>query len=825
MDIRANRHRIRVTPADLGGPVNSPGGSRQPEAESTENSFADKRESSPLYYRGLFSLAIMGMFTLWLLPLKRLAASADTAELLKLLMLSAAGLLLWGCIQLPRLLQACGQFLLIFLTWFYLCAAQEGTAWLRLYAADIREDALLLLSGRISALSEDSRLLILVLGWGLLVSTVQQLALYRGSITLFTGVTLVYLLALDMVYAVDTSGDVLVSAGLILWMRSLSGLLRLQERTGSHALPYARWGIWAFSTAVAVTVAAWIGGQGLGARPVVPITLQPVLNKLENWAETQRPGESAGPQAASTGYSAGDGELGMPLSPSREAVFSVTAARPSYWRGESIAYYDGRRWIRSGVSYEPLNLTSLPVAEPEAAGPAPLIQRIQFAKPSSGGLPLFSAGTAVDVQNIRLADGSQLGYVLANGEKSSFRLPEVSGSAKLTEYTVKSVLPESDPAVLRKLQGIDPERVSNLYLQLPAAVPERVRLLAEQLTAAAANRYDAAAAVADYLQTGYTYTLQTRVPPPGADFADDFLFGTRQGYCVHFATAMTVLLRSSGIPARYVQGYGPGTLVAGSMPQRYNVTGGDAHAWVEVYFPGAGWVPFDPTPAASAAAAGAAETNPAAASAPPGARMSAAQLADALSAALPQAGGTAPAPLAAAALGLAAAIRWRRCLALLPAVRRAGRLSRERQLRAAALAWHGLAARYGPPLPGVTAREYADSLAIEDGRLRAAVRDFVRQWETLAYSGCAGGLAARAQPSHRGAVVADPQSPCPGAGGAVPQPPRPGASGAVPQLPRPGASDPVPQPLRSSAPAKDAEANDAAAFIARCLTITFRLTR
>lgn len=805
MDFRANRHPIRVAPTDLDGPVISPGNNGRLETESSENSFADKRESSPLYYRGLFSLAILGMFTLWLLPLKRLAASAETEELLKILMLSAAGLLLWGCIQLPRILQACGQFLLIFLTWFYLCAANEGAVWLKLYAAEILEDTRLLLSGRISALSEDSRLLILVLGWGLLVSSVQQLALYRGSITLFTGVTLVYLLALDMVYAVDTAGDVLVSAGLILWLRALSGLLRLQERTGSKALPYARWGIWAFSTAVAVTVAAWIGGQGLGARPVVPITLQPVLNKLENWAEAQRPGESAGPQTGSTGYNSGDGELGMPLSPSREAVFSVTAARASYWRGESVAYYDGRRWIRSGASYEPLNLTGLPVAGLETAGQQQLVQRIQFAWPSSGGLPLFNAGTAVDVQNVRLADGSQLGYVLANAEKSSFRLPEISGSAKVTEYTVKSVLPESDPAVLRKLQGSDPAQVSSLYLQLPAAMPERVGKLAEQLTAAADNRYDAAAAVADYLQSGYNYTLKTRVPPPGADFADDFLFGTRQGYCVHFATAMTVLLRSSGIPARYVQGYGPGTLVPGSMPQRYNVTGADAHAWVEVYFPGAGWVPFDPTPAAvSAAAAGGAGT--AAASAPPGARMSAAP------AALPQAGGTAPAPLAAAALVLAAAIRWRRSLALLPAVRRAGRLGRERQLRAAALAWHGLAARYGPPLPGVTAREYADSLAIEDGRLRAAVRDFVRQWETLAYSSSAGGPAARAQPPRRDAS------------GAVPQPLRRGASGVVPQPPRPGAAASLPQPLRSGAPAQNAEAIDTAAFIAICLTITFRLT-
>ncbi|QUL55589.1 transglutaminase domain-containing protein [Paenibacillus tritici] len=784
-------------------------------SDPTENSFAGSRESSPLHYRGLFSLAIMGIFVLWLLPLYKLAVTTEHTQLLRILMLSAAALLAWGCIQLPRLVQAGGQFLLIFMTWYTLCAASGESGWLKAYASVLGKDALLLLSARISALSEDSRLLILVLGWGLLVSSVQQLALYRGSLSLFAGVTLLYLLMLDMGYAVNTSGDVLVFVGLILWLRALSRLLHLQEQTGSLALPYGRWGMLAFGAAVTVMLAAWVAGQGLGARPAAPVTLQPVLNKLEHWAEAQRPEDAAGSQTGSTGYSTEDRELGMPLSPGREAVFTVTATRPYYWRGESMAYYDGRRWIRSGAAYTPLNLIRLPEAEPALAGAASdeaqtLIQRIQFAVPSPGGLPLFSAGSVADVQNIRLEDGSQLGYVLANPEKLSFRLPETYGSARVTEYTVKSVLPESNPEVLRKLEGRDPEAVSSQYLQLPAALPSRVKALAGDLTAAARSRYDAAAAVAEYLQSGYTYSLKTRVPPSGADFTDDFLFGTRRGYCVHFATAMTVLLRSSGIPARYVQGYGPGTPVPGSMPRRYSVTDGDAHAWVEVYFPGAGWVPFDPTPASGpAAAASGAAANPAAASVPPGARLSAAQLADARIAAPPQGGGPDRAPLAAAALLLAAAIRWRRSLALLPAVRRAGRLGRERQLRAAALAWHGLAARYGPPLPGVTAREYADSLVIEDGRLRSAVRDFVRQWETLAYSGRAGGPAERARGLHGGGV----------------SPPRPGAV----QPPSPGAVPPVrasihPPPC-AGAPglAKDSGALDEAAFIARCLTITFHL--
>lgn len=307
------------------------------ESDLAENSSAGKRENSPLYYRGLFSLAIMGVFGLWLLPLYRLSAAADHTQLLRLLMLSAAALLAWGCLLLPRLVQASGQFLLIFMTWYGLCAgAGGGGGWLKVYAMEKSgQDALLLLSGRISALSEDSRLLILVLGWGLLVSSVQQLALYRGSIALFTGVTLVYLLVLDMGYAVNTSGDVLVTAGLILWLRALSGLLHLQERTERPVLPYARWGARAFSAAVLVTLAAWMAGQGLGARPAAPVTLQPVLDKLEHWAAAQRPEEAGVPGTGSTGYSMEDRELGMPLTPSREAAFTVTASRPYYSRGKA----------------------------------------------------------------------------------------------------------------------------------------------------------------------------------------------------------------------------------------------------------------------------------------------------------------------------------------------------------------------------------------------------------------------------------------------------------------------------------------------------------
>ncbi|MGV2643766.1 transglutaminase domain-containing protein, partial [Clostridium perfringens] len=140
-----------------------------------------------------------------------------------------------------------------------------------------------------------------------------------------------------------------------------------------------------------------------------------------------------------------------------------------------------------------------------------------------------------------------------------------------------------------------PEYMKEMYLQLPEELPLRVRDLAQKITLDAENRYEKAKAIESYLEKNYTYTLQTSVPPEGRDFTDHFLFDTKEGYCVHFATTMTVLLRSEGIPARYVTGFAPGERVAGTV-DRYEVAQKNAHAWVEVFFPGQGWVMFDPTP-------------------------------------------------------------------------------------------------------------------------------------------------------------------------------------------------------------------------------------
>jgi hypothetical protein len=126
-------------------------------------------------------------------------------------------------------------------------------------------------------------------------------------------------------------------------------------------------------------------------------------------------------------------------------------------------------------------------------------------------------------------------------------------------------------------------------------VLQQIQTLARQVTAGHNdNVYDEATAIETYLRANYQYTLQPTEPPQGADPLAYFLFKSKEGYCEYFASAMGDMLRSLGIPTRLVNGYGPGTY--DEKLGKYVVKESDAHTWVEVYFAGYGWIPFEPTP-------------------------------------------------------------------------------------------------------------------------------------------------------------------------------------------------------------------------------------
>src|SRR5207245_323732 len=133
------------------------------------------------------------------------------------------------------------------------------------------------------------------------------------------------------------------------------------------------------------------------------------------------------------------------------------------------------------------------------------------------------------------------------------------------------------------------------YLQLPSTLPQRVKDLAHKVLDNIPNTYDRAEALETYLRSPpFQYSPQVKATPPGRDPVDYFLFDLKQDFCECFASAMVIMLREEGVPARLVEGFTTGTYDAASG--EYVVKEQDAHAWVEVYFPQYGWIEFEPTP-------------------------------------------------------------------------------------------------------------------------------------------------------------------------------------------------------------------------------------
>ncbi len=161
-------------------------------------------------------------------------------------------------------------------------------------------------------------------------------------------------------------------------------------------------------------------------------------------------------------------------------------------------------------------------------------------------------------------------------------------------YSGFSLLPAMNAAKLRDASTEYSNDIVSKYLQLPQKLDPRIPELAKQITKNAGTPFDKALTIENYLRNRFTYSLNL-TGKPGDDPLAHFLFETRAGHCEYFASAMTIMLRTLGIPSREVNGFLPGEY--NELGGDYIVRASDAHSWVEVYFPGMDWQVFDPTPA------------------------------------------------------------------------------------------------------------------------------------------------------------------------------------------------------------------------------------
>jgi len=258
------------------------------------------------------------------------------------------------------------------------------------------------------------------------------------------------------------------------------------------------------------------------------------------------------------------------------------------WRGIVFDEFDGRAWSASHTQRATLRRSLASDYRVGAyRGRGPLVTQEVFLEPI-GTEVIFSAPRALRLEarapEITLDD---TGTVTIS-----------SASARL-HYRVESELEVPGPSNRREPRMPGEEPAGARYLQLPELSP-RIRELARGVTAGARGPRDAAQRLTDHLSRQYRYSLKlerrTKLPP-----LEEFLFESRAGNCEYFAAALAVMLRTQGIPARVVAGFQRGEWTP--FGRYFTVRMRDAHAWVEAYVAGTGWITLDPSPRAEPEAA------------------------------------------------------------------------------------------------------------------------------------------------------------------------------------------------------------------------------
>jgi len=260
------------------------------------------------------------------------------------------------------------------------------------------------------------------------------------------------------------------------------------------------------------------------------------------------------------------------------------------WRGVALNVFDGRVWSNP---HEPHATPRLPDGRFLLLPPD---VRPQF--------PLLATGHPIHYQVLMEPEETNIFFLAARPQvlEGNYRQVWIDGGgavfdidarSPVSRYQAWSDIAQPSPTELRAASGPYPPKVVNDYLQLPA-LDSRIPRLAQQIAAPAKNNYDKATAIEDYLLTHFGYTLQLSRSTPRDPLAE-FLFERKQGHCEYFASSMAVMLRTLGIPSRVVDGFRTGEF--NDLTSQYVVRDSNAHSWVEAYFPGYGWVSFDPTPA------------------------------------------------------------------------------------------------------------------------------------------------------------------------------------------------------------------------------------
>ncbi|WP_053364896.1 transglutaminase TgpA family protein [Bacillus sp. FJAT-27245] len=551
------------------------------------NDKKDKLDLSALLLYGFGFLLIWE----WLRPLDELTDTDNIEVFIIFLVIAFAS----SIFHLGKMLQFfIKSFYILYAIYrFYFEGGFFSAGWLGNLIADLKMNVGLLLSQDYQQLTNVFRtILFFILLW-LMVYLIQYWLLNRRRIFVFFLMTIIYITVLDTFTTYKGDGAIVrtVIAGF-----SVMGMLTFfrlfgSESSGEGKRHVRKWAV-ALSGMIAFSTAA-----GFAAPKAAPIWPDPVpfLKSLNENAGGGTGGVSR------IGYGTNDSRLGGPFLPDNTIVFRADAESRHYWRVETKDVYTGKGWILSELVNGGIGFTY--------DDPVPL-----EGYPESVKKKEYNSRVYMYLKYPHLVYPLGIKKIMARGQVT-FRLNTATEKiqamepwnkpAQLDNYSFIYDEPAFKLEELRWADGSDNGGVEEefiiRYTQLPETLPSRVKELANEIAGEKTNWYDKARAIENYFdRSEFTYDQKNvAVPRNDEDYVDQFLFDTKTGYCDNFSTSMVVMLRSLGIPARWVKGYTYGELKSfgdGELKNKlYEVTNNNAHSWVEVFFPNLGWIPFEPT--------------------------------------------------------------------------------------------------------------------------------------------------------------------------------------------------------------------------------------
>jgi transglutaminase-like putative cysteine protease len=434
-------------------------------------------------------------------------------------------------------------------------------------------------------------LLFFTLLW-LMAYLIQYWLINRKQIFVFFFMTLVYITVLDTFspYEADAAIVRTVIAGFA--VMGMLAYYRIADReVVKKNLESAK--KWMIPLVAMIVLSVGIGYAAPKADPIWPDPVPFITSYNED------SGEGSG-GVKKVGYGTDDSALGGPFIGDDRVVFTAEADGRHYWRIETKDVYTGKGWIADKGTAMPVEFL------PEQNIPMqPFEEEVKTEQHTSRVTPKIGYPHLVYPLGVTQVEAS------AGNTTLQFSLdPTTEKITSIADGQAGSIGPYSlnfnHPVYsVEKLKAAGPEELAaefafvSKYTQVPEELPERVVELAEEITKDKVTWLEKAQAIEKYFRSNefvYDQTL-VAVPEEDQDYVDQFLFETQRGYCDNFSTSMVVMMRSVGIPARWVKGYTEGEYIDTLENGRrlYEVTNNNAHSWVEGYFPGVGWVPFEPT--------------------------------------------------------------------------------------------------------------------------------------------------------------------------------------------------------------------------------------